>query len=85
MCLDCGSNTGPSDLQSDALPTELSRQRTSSILRLIYLTYLESGNELFRFQMEHKHGHFHNAAHISDSDAAVHEGCFRFTTTEELI
>ena len=26
MCLDCGSNTGPSDLQSDALPTELSRQ-----------------------------------------------------------
>jgi hypothetical protein len=25
-CLDCESNTGPSDLQSDALPTELSRQ-----------------------------------------------------------
>jgi hypothetical protein len=24
-CLDCESNTGPSDLQSDALPTELSR------------------------------------------------------------
>ena len=25
LCLDCESNTGPSDLQSDALPTELSR------------------------------------------------------------
>ena len=25
MCRDRGSNTGPSDLQSDALPTELSQ------------------------------------------------------------
>ncbi|CAB9499672.1 unknown protein [Seminavis robusta] len=25
-CFDCESNTGPSDLQSDALPTELSKQ-----------------------------------------------------------
>ena len=25
-CLDRGSNAGPSDLQSDALPTELSRR-----------------------------------------------------------
>ena len=25
MCFDCESNTGPSDLQSDALPTELQR------------------------------------------------------------
>ncbi len=24
-CFDCESNTGPSDLQSDALPTELSK------------------------------------------------------------
>ena len=27
LCLDCGSNTGPSDLQSDALTTELSRRK----------------------------------------------------------
>jgi hypothetical protein len=26
MCLDRGSNTGPLDLQSNALPTELSKQ-----------------------------------------------------------
>ena len=28
-CLDRGSNTGPLDLQSNALPTELSKQHTS--------------------------------------------------------
>jgi hypothetical protein len=30
-CLDCESNTGPSDLQSDALPTELSRHLVTSM------------------------------------------------------
>ena len=39
-CLDCESNTGPSDLQSDALPTELSRRNyvwtTKNSIRMIY-------------------------------------------------
>ena len=30
-CRDPGSNQGPSDLQSDALPTELSRRNTSRL------------------------------------------------------
>ena len=30
-CLECGSNARPSDLQSDALPTELSRHINNKI------------------------------------------------------
>jgi hypothetical protein len=35
VCLDCESNTGPSDLQSDALPTELSRHFLSTLFQYI--------------------------------------------------
>jgi hypothetical protein len=39
LCRDPGSNQGPSDLQSDALPTELSRRITTDrVLVLIWIT-----------------------------------------------
>ena len=36
MCLDPGLNQGPSDLQSDALPTELSRLAMICIFKCLY-------------------------------------------------
>ena len=39
-CLDCESNTGPSDLQSDALPTELSRHASLHLLTLYQTTFI---------------------------------------------
>ena len=41
QCRDPGSNRGPSDLQSDALPTELSRP-----LKLVYIKSLKASTEI---------------------------------------
>ena len=37
-CRDPGSNRGPLDLQSNALPTELSRQDKKQYMSLLYMS-----------------------------------------------
>ncbi len=45
-CRDPGSNQGPSDLQSDALPTELSRRKTNRLYLNVYFIFLQISKKL---------------------------------------
>ena len=50
-CRDPGLNQGPSDLQSDALPTELSRRyfpKSNKAIGMLSLTHKISQHHLFR-------------------------------------
>ena len=51
-CRDPGSNQGPSDLQSDALPTELSWRRTSQFL---HSPKTNQTKELYKFILTNNH------------------------------